>query len=218
MSLQVKICCISSVKEATMAIEAGATAVGLVGPMPSGPGIISNELIAEIVQTIPEHIESFLLTSETSASGILEHHRQVNTSVIQLVDTPEEGAYSILKEALPQVKLVQVIHVRDDAVIAEAAHVAKFVDRILLDSGNPNLAVKVLGGTGRIHNWDISRVVVQTVNVPVFLAGGLKAENVKQAVQRVRPAGVDLCSGVRSEGQLDVRKLRIFFDALPQTL
>lgn len=199
-----------------MAIEAGATAVGLVGPMPSGPGVISNELIAEIVQTIPDHIESFLLTSETSAAGIIHHYKQVQTSVIQLVDKPEEGAYAVLKEALPHVKLVQVIHVRNEAVIQEAERAAKFVDRILLDSGNPNLAIKVLGGTGMVHNWDLSRVIVQSVDVPVFLAGGLKADNVVEAVRRVRPAGVDLCSGVRSDGQMDKTKLRNFFEALSQ--
>lgn len=201
-----------------MAIELGATAVGLVGPMPSGPGVISNELIAEIVQTIPDHIESFLLTSETSASGILNHYQQVQTSVIQLVDKPEDGAYATVRAALPDVKLVQVIHIRSDAAIKEAEQASKFVDRILLDSGNPNLKVKVLGGTGVVHNWDLSRVIVQSVDVPVFLAGGLKAENVVEAVQRVRPAGVDLCSGVRSKGQLDQTKLNDFFEALSQTV
>ena len=85
------------------------------------------------------------------------------------------------------------------------------VDALLLDSGNPKLAIKELGGTGRVHNWKLSRSIVEQSPVPVFLAGGLNPSNVKQAIDEVQPYGLDLCSGVRTNGRLDPAKLEAFF-------
>lgn len=210
MNTKVKICCISSIEEAQIAIAAGANCLGLVGPMPSGPGIISNELIAKIAAIVPPTIETFLLTSETNTTAIIAHHQLVKTTTIQLVDTLTEGSYQDLRKALPNVKIVQVLHVLDENTIQEALDISQEVDYLLLDSGNPNLTIKELGGTGRVHNWNISQKIVEQVNIPVFLAGGLKAKNVKQAIQKVKPHGVDLCSGVRTDGQLDQLKLTAF--------
>jgi phosphoribosylanthranilate isomerase len=88
------------------------------------------------------------------------------------------------------------------------------VDALLFDSGNPSLAVKELGGTGRVHDWSISRRIREQVNVPVFLAGGLNAGNAAEAARQVRPFGLDICSGVRTDGRLDESKLRAFVEAL----
>lgn len=217
-NIHVKVCCISSIEEAEMAIRYGATAIGLVGPMPSGPGILDNDLIAEITKSAPPDIETFLLSSETSAKKILEHYNKVNTTTIQLVDSVEPGTFSYLKSNLPQVNLVQVIHVIDHNSILEAKEIAPYVDYILLDSGNPNLKVKELGGTGRTHNWDVSQSVVEAVEVPVYLAGGLHAGNVGKAISHVRPFGVDLCSGVRTDKKLDEIKLKEFFEAVENVL
>ncbi len=214
MTPKVKICCISSILEAQQAIAAGASALGLVGNMPSGPGVISDELIAQIVPTIPPPIGSFLLTSEQTVQGIIAHYHRVYTNTIQIVDALEEGTYQEIRKALPWVKLVQVIHVIDENSIEEACEIAPFVDALLLDSGNPNLAVKELGGTGRVHNWELSRKIVTQAGKPVWLAGGLKVENVKAAVEAVQPFGLDLCSGVRTDGKLDVVKLEAFFRQL----
>ncbi|MBN8677380.1 MAG: phosphoribosylanthranilate isomerase [Chitinophagales bacterium] len=212
--MRVKICCISSEEEAMQAIAAGAAALGLVGAMPSGPGIISDALIAQIASTTPPDIATFLLTSETSAQEIIQHHKRVNTNTIQMVDALVSGTYQEIKSALPAVKLVQVIHVLDEKDIDEALQAAEQVDFILLDSGNPNLGVKELGGTGRTHNWNISRKIVEQSPVPVFLAGGLKPENVRAAIDAVQPYGLDLCSGVRTDGKLDPWKLESFFAAV----
>jgi phosphoribosylanthranilate isomerase len=213
MNPRIKICCISSIEEAKLAVIYGASALGLVGPMPSGPGVISNELIFEIAKTIPPPVGSFLLTSETTADNIIAHHKKVQTNTIQIVDALSEGTYRQIKIALPLVKLVQVIHVIDEASVEEAICISEETDALLLDSGNPNLAVKVLGGTGNTHNWKLSRKIVEQSKVPVFLAGGLKAENVKQAIDEVQPFGLDLCSGVRTNGKLDEEKLEKFFTA-----
>ena len=88
------------------------------------------------------------------------------------------------------------------------------VDALLLDSGNPSLAVKELGGTGRTHDWKLSRRIRDSVSIPVFLAGGLTPSNVADAVAAVEPFGLDVCSGVRSDGNLDPVKLRAFVDAV----
>ena len=209
----IKICCISSIDEAKLAINAGASALGLVGHMPSGPGVIKDELIAQIAAFVPDHIETFLLTSETKVADIIQHHSKVNTTTIQLVDALTEGTHQQIKQALPTIKIVQVLHVLDEKAIDEALEVSKHVDTILLDSGNPNLTTKELGGTGRIHNWDISKKIVEKVKIPVFLAGGLKPKNALTAIQKVNPYGLDLCSGVRTNGNLDQHKLSAFFKA-----
>ncbi|MDT8418607.1 MAG: phosphoribosylanthranilate isomerase, partial [Lutibacter sp.] len=175
-----------------------------------------DELIAEIAASVPKHIDTFLLTSETSAAKIIEHYLKVNTTTIQLVDALMQGSYAQIKEALPQVKIVQVLHVLDESSIDEAIKISNFVDLILLDSGNPNLATKELGGTGRIHNWEISKEIVKKVTIPVFLAGGLTPKNALQAIKQVNPYGLDLCSGVRTDRLLDVDKLAAFFSAINQ--
>lgn len=214
MNVKVKICCISSWEEAQIAIDAGAHALGLVGPMPSGPGVIRDEQIAEIAARAPRHIRTFLLTSETTAEQIIAHHERTGTTTIQLVDQLEKGGHVLLQAALPDVELVQVIHVLDERSLTEAQEITPYVDALLLDSGNPNLAVKELGGTGRTHNWAISRQIVRQSPIPVYLAGGLRAANVSQAVDQVQPFGLDLCSGVRTNGRLDPQKLTDFFAAL----
>ena len=211
MKTKVKICCISSENEAQMAIDYGASALGLVAKMPSGPGPISDELILSIAKTIPEHIASFMLTSETSADDIIQHHYRTQTNTIQIVDALAFGTYDQIKKTLPAIKIVQVIHVIDDSSVKEALSIAEHVDYLLLDSGNPNAAIKELGGTGRTHNWALSKSIVEQSNVPVFLAGGLNAENVQKAIDTVGPYGVDLCSSVRTNGHLDPKKLEDFF-------
>lgn len=211
---RVKICCISSIAEAHLAIKHGASALGLVGEMPSGPGVISDDEIREISKSVPPPIGTFLLTSQTSAQSIIEHCRKVTTNTVQIVDELKSGTYGEIRAALPNVRIVQVIHVIDKNSVDEAVRISAEVDAILLDSGNPNLQIKELGGTGRTHNWELSREIVQKSLKPVFLAGGLKPENVRQAVESVQPFGLDLCSSVRTDGKLDEDKLEKFFSAM----
>ena len=207
----------ASVEEAAMAISHGADAVGLVAKMPSGPGPIADELIAAIAKTIPAGIESFLLTSEQSSQKIIDHVSKTGTTTVQIVDELSEGKYEHIREALPKLKIVQVIHVMDEEAIEQALQLQEYIDYFLLDSGNPKAAIKTLGGTGNTHNWDISRELVKAVKVPVFLAGGLNAGNVGEAIQKVQPYGVDICSGVRTDGKLHKQKLADFIGAVLST-
>lgn len=211
---RIKICCIKSIKEAEMAISFGASAIGLVAKMPSGPGPIPDETIREIAAAIPPPVATFMLTSHTSVADIIEHHRRTNTNTIQIVDSLSDGTYKQLKEALPAVRIVQVIHVISENSIEEAIRISRSVDAILLDSGNPNLKVKQLGGTGRVHDWKLSRRIRESAACPVFLAGGLNPDNVSQAIEAVEPFAVDVCSGVRTNGMLDIEKLDRFFKAV----
>ena len=197
-----------------MAIEYGADALGLVGKMPSGPGPIPDWLIAEIVKTIHPPIASFLLTSEQSSEEIIYHIKRVDTNTVQIVDELTTGTYSDIRTALPHLKIVQVIHVTGEESIDDAIRISPNVDALLLDSGSPKASLKILGGTGNVHNWDLSREIVKAVDIPVFLAGGLHANNVRQAIETVRPFAVDICSGVRTEGRLDPNKLEAFITAV----
>jgi len=209
--VRVKICCIATEEEAVLAIKYGASALGLVSKMPSGPGVIDENLIAEIVSKVPPPVATFLLTSNHTASEIITQQLRTRVNTIQLVDFVPYEELKKLRTRLPGIKLVQVLHILNEQSIKEAVTVQQYVDALLLDSGNPNLAVKELGGTGRTHNWEISRKIIERVDVPVFLAGGLSSQNVLVAIEKVQPYGVDICSGVRTNGRLDEEKLKLFF-------
>ena len=210
---KIKICCISSPDEAELALSHGAHALGLVSAMPSGPGVIDEELIAQIVQQVNGRAQTFLLTAQQNADAIIDQYQRCRPSTLQLVDAVDEPELRRLRHALPAVSIVQVIHVVGPQSIDEACAVAVHVDAILLDSGNQKLAVKELGGTGRTHDWAISRTIRDRCGKPLFLAGGLKPGNVREAIDQVQPYGLDLCSGVRRDGKLDAAKLHAFFAA-----
>ena len=214
---RVKICCIASEEEAALAVQMGASALGLVSRMPSGPGPIPESRIRDIARTVPPGVATFLLTSETTAEPIIAQQRYCGVNTLQLVDEVAPGVYSALRDALPGIRIVQVIHVRDEAALAESRQLSPLVDAILLDSGNPSLSIKELGGTGRAHDWAVSRKIRDALQVPVYLAGGLNPGNVGQAISQVQPFGVDVCSGLRTEGRLDATKLEQFMRAVRET-
>jgi phosphoribosylanthranilate isomerase len=211
MTTKVKICCIKSREEVLLALRYGASALGFVSAMPSGPGPISEDEIATIIPHVPRGIATFLLTSRQDAESIIAQQRKTKANTLQLVDAVHPDVYPALRKALPGVTIVQVIHVAGIETLEEAKTVEPFVDAILLDSGNPRLAVKQLGGTGRVHDWNVSKAIRDSASVPVYLAGGLRPDNVAEAISHVRPYSVDVCSGVRSNGALDIDKLSAFF-------
>jgi phosphoribosylanthranilate isomerase len=209
-SPRIKICCMQSVAEMVLAVRYGASAIGVVSRMPSGPWPIGDDLIAAIARRVPPGVSAFLLTSERSAAAIADQVRRLGPTAVQIVDRPEAGCRIALRRLLPAVRIVQVVHVTGSEAVAEAVAAAPEADALLLDSGNPALAVKELGGTGRTHDWATSRKIREAVEVPLWLAGGLTPENVASAIEAVRPFGVDVCSGVRTGGRLDEQKLARF--------
>ena len=217
MRVQAKICCISTPSQAALAIRSGADALGLVSAMPSGPGVIPEATIRHIVDSVAFEVDTFLLTSLTAVDEIRAQHRRCGTKTIQLTDRLRVGSYAGLRADLDAVRLVHVVHVGEGSEVAEAVDIAPHVDALLLDSGRPGSTVKELGGTGRTHDWSTSRAVVEAVNCPVYLAGGLRPDNVAEAIREVRPFGVDVCTGVRTDGRLDAAKLKSFIDAVRST-
>jgi len=211
---RVKVCCINSIEEASLAIRHGAAALGLVSEMPSGPGVIPESLIAEIAAAVPPPIGTFLLTSRTDPAEIVAQQRRCRVNTIQICDRVSERIYPELRNSLPGVSLVQVVHVTGEESVGEALHIAPHVDALLLDSGNQALGVRELGGTGRTHDWSLSARIAGEAPVPVFLAGGLHPSNVGAGIGSVRPFGVDLCTGLRTAGALDARKLSRFMAAV----
>lgn len=211
---RVKVCCIASLEEAVLAVRYGASALGLVSAMPSGPGVIDEELVARIAAAVPPPVARFLLTSRQDVRAIAEQRRRTGVDTLQICDRLMEGTYDELREAAPGVRIVQVVHVTGPEAIDEAVEVAPHVDAILLDSGDQRLAVKQLGGTGRRHDWAVSARIREAVDVPTFLAGGLNAWNAARAIQEVGPFALDICSGVRTDGALDEAKLSSFMAAV----
>ncbi len=211
---RIKICCITTAGEAALAVHHGAAALGFVSAMPSGPGVIDEDTIATLVAGVPPGVGTFLLTAEVAVAAIVAQQRRTRVNVLQLCDRLPPGTHAGLRAALPGVGLVQVVHVIGEESVAEAIAVAQVVDALLLDSGNPRGAVKELGGTGRTHDWAVSRRIVDAVPVPVYLAGGLHAGNAAAAIARVRPFAVDVCSGVRGPVGLDAERLLAFVRAV----
>jgi phosphoribosylanthranilate isomerase len=209
---RVKVCCIKNIQEAELAINYGASALGLVSEMPSGPGVISEEDIIKIIPKIPPAIASFLLTSKQDTKTIIEQQKRTGANTLQLCDRLIHGSYEELKDTLRGIKIVQVIHVTGEESIKEAQEISRHVDAILLDSGNQKLSTKILGGTGKTHDWNISKIIRESINIPLFLAGGLNPDNIKEAIIHVKPFGVDLCNGIRTDGKLDEKKLKNFME------
>lgn len=214
MRTRIKICCIASIDEAQLAIAAGADALGLVAAMPSGPGVIPDARIAKIAAWAPPPVSTFLLTAETTASRIAAHVAATLPTTVQIVNHIPPQEVAELARLLPQVRRVQVIHVEGEQALGMIPAYAPHVHAFLLDSGKPCGAVPELGGTGRTHDWAISARFVRASPVPVFLAGGLDDSNVAAALRQVRPYGIDLCSRVRTDGQLDIMKLALLMSAV----
>ena len=213
MTVRIKICCLRDEGELEAAVEAGADAVGVVSAMPSGPGTIPDEEILRLVRAAPASVRTVLLTSRTDPEPVVEQVVWAGTTDVQLVRAVPPETHEALRSRLPGVRVLQVIHVEGPEAVERARAVATRVDAILLDSGSPGAETPELGGTGRVHDWSVSRDLVQAVDVPVWLAGGLNPENVAQAVRQVRPYGVDVCSGLRPDGRLERVLLESFVAA-----
>ena len=198
-----------------MAIQAGADALGLVGAMPtSGPGVIEDHTIRAISLELPAAVSAFLLTQERTAEAIADHVIRCAVSTVQVVNHVDPLELQTLRRLMPTLRIVQVIHVEGSDALDLVHHYENFVHSFLLDSGTPGAAVPILGGTGRTHDWAVSAQIVRSTRRPVFLAGGLTPVNVVEAIRVVRPYGLDICSGVRSEGRLDIEKLRSYVHAI----
>jgi phosphoribosylanthranilate isomerase len=210
----IKICCIENIAEAEVAVQMGANALGLVSDMPSGPGVITDEQIRDIIAGIGPFVTSVLLTSKKTENELAQQIRFCNPDAVQLCAPVSMTTLVALGKSFPRTRLIRVIHISGRDSVREALDFQNHVSAFLLDSGRRIGPNKQLGGTGQPHDWRISSEIVRQVRVPVILAGGLNAENVSTAIKMVRPYALDVCSGVRSQGKLDEGKLAGFFKAV----
>lgn len=214
MKRTIKICCIQNYEEACLAEELGADYLGFISAMPSGSGPIPEGEIQRIIASVAEVTKTVLLTSLGEVQDIVDQQGNIGAGVLQLCKRLSSEQMTELREVLPNVKLMPVVHVSGPEAVDIAKEYAPHSDMLLLDSGSPDAKVPVLGGTGLTHDWAISAQIVREVSVPVYLAGGLNAENVQQAIRQVNPAGVDICSGVRCEGILNRARLQSYISAV----
>lgn len=211
MMLGIKICCISTEEEIELALAEGASVLGFVGESPPGRGRLSDQAIAELIPAVRGRVPAWLLTVHTDLPALVAQVERTRPDGLQICDRVPPELLAALRARFPSLELIQVVHVSGPAAIAHAAEVEPSVDALLLDSGTPQGQERKLGGTGETHDWSISRRIVQQSAVPVWLAGGLRPDNVARAISEVGPAGVDLCSGVRdSDYRLDSARLRSF--------
>ncbi len=188
--------------------------MGFVSQMPSGPGIITDQLIRTLCSYVPKDVESFLLSSRRTAAELLEQAAYCNPTTIQLCRPLSQPECQRAGELLRKHKLVHVVHVNGQSAFATLERVRTNAHEILLDTGDLLAEPPQLGGTGRCHDWVLAAQIRAQVAMPVWLAGGLTSENVQGAIQAVSPDGVDVCSGVRRRGALCPRRLREFVSAV----
>jgi phosphoribosylanthranilate isomerase len=206
--MKTKVCCISDAAEARMAAQEGADWLGLVGPMPSGPGVLSLEQAREIATSCHFSARPILLTSAQRADDILAEAAFVGVDAVQIVRHISCDEATQLKASA--LHYVQVIHVGGPEALALIGAYAPYCDAFLLDSGSPSR--EAFGGTGQTHDWSVSAEFVRRADKPVFLAGGLNPDNAREAICEVRPYGVDICSGVRRHHKLDPELLCAFME------
>ena len=208
--MKVKICANKSITDAQMSLSAGADIIGiLVGQVHASSDFVDKNKAKEIVDFVNKQKDTCLVTHLTKASEIIELTKYIGNSMIQLHSDIAEDEVQKIVEALPYIKLIRVIHVTSNGHILTNYQNMKYKDYYLLDSINPQ--TNQVGGTGLTHNWSVSRKLVQSLDKPVFLAGGLTPKNVQEAIKIVQPYGVDVNSGCKNElGQKDSKKVAEF--------
>ena len=207
---RIKICCISSDTELAIAVRAGADLLGFVAPPLGGLGVIPQPLIAELIRAVPPGCTAVLLTGLTEREDIAAQVRECRPSALQLVRATTPETREGLREEFPGLRLMQVVHVHGEQAIEDALAAQVGSDGLILDSAVLGGETEQLGATGLTHDWSVSARIVAAVSIPVYLAGGLSAANVGAARHTVDPFGLDLCSSVRTDGQLDEGKVQAF--------
>jgi len=204
-----KICGIRTPGEAALALDSGATALGfLVGLTHRAEDGIGAAQAAGIIRSLPTEAETVLVTHLLDPEAIARLAAATETGTIQVHgDLPVEDVRR-LRALLPDQRLIKAVHVTGPEAVRHAQAHATAADALLLDSRTADR----LGGTGQVHDWSVSQAIVQAVSpLPVYLAGGLQPGNVEEAIRTVRPAGVDVNSGVEdASGAKDPLKLREF--------
>ena len=208
-SVRVKICGITREEDLAVAVAAGADAVGFLVGVPSSPRNLTIERAERLLRQVPIFVDSVVVTAPQSIDGLAEICETLKPSAIQ-IHGKKSFVASELREQIKDARLIKTVYVTKDALNETAIEELKTFDAVLLDS----VAKGQYGGTGRVHDWNMSRQIREAVApLPLILAGGLKPENVKEAVQTVQPYAVDVASGVESQPAVkDHGKVRAFVE------
>lgn len=208
--MKVKICGIKKIEDALEAINYGADALGfLVGQKHNSVDFIDKDHAKNMVENLPPFYSSVLVTHLTDNEEIIYLASYIGVTTIQFHgdSSPEDIVY--VKQRLPYIKVIKSVHVKNEKSIEEIQNYLKSADAILLDS--INITTDQVGGTGMTHDWNISKLIVDMYKIPIILAGGLNPSNVKEAINKVSPYGVDVNSGVKGlDGFKDCEKLKSF--------
>lgn len=205
--MRVKICGIQSQEDMSTALQAGADALGfLVGITHVAEDKIGLEEAKYLIEQLPPFVSSVAVTHLQQTDEIVDIVRTIRCTTVQVHNDVEVSVLQQIRAKLPHVKIIKAVHVTGQEALDYAREMASYVDALLLDSRTSDR----LGGTGLTHDWNISRQIVEQGPVPVILAGGLTPSNVGDAVQSVRPFGVDVNSGVEIAGKKDPHKCREF--------
>lgn len=201
---------IRSVKDALMCVECGVNIIGLlVGQTHTSDDFITKDLAREIKLALPKSIKTTLITHLERADDIIDIAKYIGVDYIQLHSHLPESEVELIKKSLPDKKLLRLIHIDTDGKILTDISKIKIADFYFTDS--INLKTNQVGGTGLTHNLDTDKMLVDTLNKPVFIAGGLNPSNVAEAVRYCKPYGVDVNSGCRAvDGSRDKEKVLAF--------
>ena len=206
---RVKICGIKNIEDARAAYEAGADELGFHVALDGGRSPLTPESAAEMIRMLPGGVSSVVVTSATQPAQLIEIAKKTGANVLQLYGDATPEQVRAVKAELPNIVIWKVLNVSDDSSIAKAKEYEGAADAIALDTLNKETGVR--GGSGKTHDWNISKKIVESVSIPVVLAGGLTPENVAEAITTVHPAGVDVNSGVSNpDGSKDIEKVRAF--------
>jgi phosphoribosylanthranilate isomerase len=209
--MYVKICGIRRHEDALIAAELGVDAVGLlVGQRQNSPDFISAGIARDISRALPPSVEAVLVTHIEDIDELERLLQQSGITTIQLHSEIASSSVERLRSRFPHVKIFKSVHVISADSVAYPEAFRKLVDGFVLDS--INVATDQVGGTGKTHDWSISRqIVMRYPEIPIILAGGLNSENVRSAIEYVHPFGVDVNSGTKaSNGFKDTRKMQEF--------
>lgn len=201
---------IRNVNDALMCVDCGVNIIGLlVGQAHTSDDFISKELAREIKLVLPSGVLTTLITHLEKAEEIIPIARYIDVDYIQLHSHLPESEVKLIRDALPNKKLLRLIHIGSDGTLLNDINTIKYVDFYFTDS--INLKTNQVGGTGLTHNLDTDKMLVDTLDKPVFIAGGLNPDNVSDAVKYCKPYGVDVNSGCRADdGSRDRAKVLAF--------
>lgn len=214
---KVKICGMRCAEDVDMAVRCGADAVGFITEVPvHTPRKIDSDTASRLIGRVPPFVDSVLVIMPADARQALELIRKGRPDAIQIHNDLGARDIGMIRDGLDgnRQRIIKTLTVPAGAGRAARSLIAQIeelessglIDAVLLDSAKAGMS----GGTGLTHDWSVSREIVENTEIPIILAGGLRPENVRSAVEEVRPFAVDTASGVETEGKKDPAKVSRF--------